>query len=164
MKIKVTDADGPPLDWMVAMALGTPHFWFVTKNGKPAGPGVVLKGNSDYSNKEVSYSTNVAHGGGIQELAGIATRKLSNGTWLAMLSSDLGDGDGAHWNMYTFNDVPKTASTSRQCRFEGQTQLKAVCRCFVASVLGAVVEVPDELSLCISNLDCANHSITETEG
>lgn len=130
--IKVSEANNTALDWLVAKCEGfvlpdmthSLYDWF-----KAYGP---------------RYSTNWAQGGPIKEREGIATRR-SKGKWYAMLSDDLGDGERAQWCKYTFKGVPKGASTSRRCRFEGETELQAAMRCYVASKLGDTAEVPDEL-------------------
>ncbi len=147
MKLKVAETEGLALDWMVAAALKRgPQYnhegfgtvfrgWWLTKGG-------------DYE-RMPAYSTDFSQGARILEMAGIATRRLSSGTWQAMLSSDLGDSEAARWSLFTLIGVPASASTTRQCRFTGPTQLSAGLRCYAASVLGEVVEVPDALAQCI---------------
>lgn len=95
-------------------------------------------------NGMASPSTDWAQGGPIKEKECIATR-YSKGKWYAMRSEDLGDGERAQWCKFTFRDAPKSVSTSRQCRFEAESELAAVMRCHVAHRLGTQVDVPDEL-------------------
>lgn len=81
---------------------------------------------------------------------GLAVRR-SKGTWYAIRSDDLGDGERAQWTKYTFKDAIRTGPMSydvksRQQRFEGPTLELAATRCFVASKLGPRVDVPLELA------------------
>ncbi len=80
----------------------------------------------------------------------LAVRRDSKGTWFAIRSEDLGDGEGARWCKYTFKDAIRTGPmsydvASRQQRFEGSTLDLAATRCFVASKLGLRVDVPADL-------------------
>jgi hypothetical protein len=145
MKIKVSEASGKILDYLVAHC-----------------DGVVLEFNPMAYNRTImtrqkscdlgggvevwSPTTNWAQGGPIKEREKIATR-FSDGTWYAMLSSDLGDGERAPWTKFTFNGVPFPTTTSRLCRFEGSSELIAAMRCYVASKLGQEAEVPDDLTI-----------------
>lgn len=143
--IKVNDAEGIILDWLAAKCAGYLH-------ERPSGWTVVLPVAGVETTEPVylpfpksfSPSTRWAQGGPIKEREGIATRR-SKGKWYAMLSDDLGDGERAQWCLYTFRGVPKGASTSRRCRFEGETELQAAMRCFCCSKLGDIVDVPEEL-------------------
>lgn len=152
--IKVTNAQGVILDWLVGVAEGD-HV-FRLRIGRPTNwKGVEAEPDAWEPRAEVpnvgwfadftyNPSVNWAQGGPIKEREGIATRR-SKGKWYAMLSDDLGDGERAQWCLYTFRGVPKGASTSRRCRFDGDTELQAAMRCYVASKLGDEAEVPDEL-------------------
>ena len=127
--VKTSETIGKALDWLVARLMQV-EFSF-----------------EDFPLHKMGncrYSTDFSLGGPILERAGIATRRHSNGTWIAVKSSDLGDDEAARWNQWTFKDVPKTASTSRRQRFEGPTQLIAGLRCLVAGEFGESVEFPDE--------------------
>lgn len=151
MKIKSNDLIGAALDWAVEAALevqfkearivkvcrheATTPAWIEVENYPGSAPAF----------HRSSPSTDPAQGWPIIDREGIATRQDSSGKWHAMMSRDLGDGEGEPWCLYTFKGVPRTASGSRQCRFEGLTSLVAAMRCFVASVLGEAVDVPDEL-------------------
>lgn len=159
MKIKTSELTGTALDWAVAKAQGfrvrknpftgtvfdkhLNFYWVDEVDGAEVlrDVGWIKPGYlSDYR-----PSTDWAQGGPVKEREGIATRR-SNGKWYAMLSDDLGDGERAQWSKFTFRNVPRSASTSRQCRFEGATELQAAMRCFVASKLGDEVDVPGELT------------------
>lgn len=140
MKIKTVELTGPALDWaverieiakMLADGEHVKGWWVEEKQTNPS-----------------PYSTDCLFGWPVIEREGIAIRKHSSGTWYAMLSTDLGDGESAKWSKvkpgtrygklsYEVNRV--------QCRFEGPISLIAAMRCFVASKLGDEVEVPDEL-------------------
>lgn len=123
MKIKVSTASGPVLDWMVAKLVGKSY----------------VKGDTDYAPDGriyqrgtaqptgPHYSTDWAQGGPIIERERICLeerKKMS--VWLAYL-----------------RDV--TTGESKVITY-GPTPLIAACRCFVASKLGDEVEVPDELA------------------
>lgn len=136
-KIKTSALTGPALDWAVEEARGYGkrylEFWNIGGDKRFI---YCLVGNSP--------STQWSQGGPIKERERIATR-YSKGKWYAMRSEDLGDGERAQWCKYTFRGVPKSASTSRQCRFSAEAELVAVMRCYVASKLGDEVDVPEEL-------------------
>jgi hypothetical protein len=138
MKVKVSEAFGPVLDWMVAKGEGEDAEYVL-----PADQFTLL--HNENGSGLYCYSTDWSQGGPIIEREGIATRR-SKGKWYAMLSDDLGDGERAQWTQFTFRNIPKGASTSRKCRYEGPTQLIAAMRCYVASKLGDEVEVPNELA------------------
>ena len=77
--------------------------------------------------------TEWSQGGPISEREGIAAEKF----------------DDHHWRAKTFVVVsPYTATADaviRHVREDGPTELVAKMRCFVASRLGDVVEIPEEL-------------------
>ena len=131
--IKVSEAEGVVLDWLVATC----------EYDELAAKNIQYPEYAKHYPK-VSPSTNWALGGPILERERIAIRE-SKSKWYAMTSADLGDGERAQWVQFTFRNVPKTASTSRRCRFTGPTPLIAAMRCYVASKLGDEVEVPEEL-------------------
>lgn len=134
MKILTKNLIDGPLDWAVKKALGD--------------IGIVVMREGKWLAREEGkhhYSTDWSQGGPILDREGIATRRHSNGTWYAMLSSDLGDGERAQWCQYTFKNAPIASGTSRQVRFEGPTPLIAAMRCHIASKLGYEVDVPEEL-------------------
>ena len=165
MKIATAEASGKTLDWLVAKAIGTDtrNNWevsFCDSEGATLLFHCMADSNAhaieqcaDAYQDADSFdavelpdfcpSTDWSQGGPLLENAGIATRRVSNGTWLAVKSSDLGDDEGARWSQFTFKDVPKTASTSRRKRFDGPTQLIAGLRCLVASKYGELVAVPE---------------------
>lgn len=122
-KIKVSEASGPVLDWLVAKALGLGY-----RNDEKYGPmcfrpqthpGVV-----HWDSKPLPYSTDWSQGGPIIEREGI---------WVSDPS-----GDVLHprqWGALLKGTMHDT---------RGPTPLIAAMRCFVASRLGDEVEVPEE--------------------
>ena len=122
-KIKVSEASGLVLDWLVAKALGLGY-----RNDEKYGPmcfrpqthpGVV-----HWDSKPLPYSTDWSQGGPIIEREGI---------WVSDPS-----GDVLHprqWGALLKGTMHDT---------RGPTPLIAAMRCFVASRLGDEVEVPEE--------------------
>ena len=120
MKIKVSTASGPVLDWMVAKLVGKSY----------------VKGDTDYAPDGriyqrgtaqptgPHYSTDWAQGGPIIEREKISIRQWTN---VPIVHAYM-PVDDAEW-----------AS-------DGASPLIAAMRCFVASKLGEEVEVPDELA------------------
>ena len=108
MKVKVSEASGSVLDWLVAMCEGIQDSAFV-RSHMDAWP----------------YSTDWAQGGPIIERRAIEVTRY-------IIPATLAEEWRAH------------------CKgikaFYGPTPLVAAMRCRVASKLGDVVEVPDELS------------------
>lgn len=140
MKIKVNEASGQVLDWLVALALG----WIMQDSDKGTRNVFYKKPNGELTIRSLwRHSTDWSQGGPIKEQAGIATR-LSKGVWYAMLSSDLGDGERAQWSEFTWQGV-SAKDKPRQIRFKGETELIAAMRCYVTSKLGEEVDVPKEL-------------------
>ena len=148
MKIKTSELTGLALDWAVAKASERLGAW----RRDASRPGVsILDIDFDEHGELCEYvpgsrrdpykpwrpSTDWSQGGPIKEREGIATRRHSSGTWYAMLSNDLGDGERAQWNEFTWN--------SWRTLFKGDSELQAAMRCFVASKLGDEVDVPEEL-------------------
>ena len=118
MKIKVSEAVGPTLDWLVAKCEG--------KNGVLHGSGIarciVIAAASGVYKGTFKPTENWSQGGPIIEREFIAARFWkSEGAWAA-------DVRGGVFEQY------------------GPTALIAAMRCFVASKLGDEVEIPDELS------------------
>jgi hypothetical protein len=147
-KVLISELDDQALDWAVASCEGEiTEFGSdgITYGFKLDGQLKVLA-NGWAPSMSWSPSTNWAQGGPLKEREEIATRKLKNGTWLAMKSSDLGDDHAPPWKEYTTKDLPKTASTTRRQCFHGETELQAVTRCYVGYQLkNDWIEVPDEL-------------------
>ena len=108
--IKVAEATGPVLDWLVAKCLGEredetldPLTWLYT--AKPTGCW--------------DFCTNWSQGGPIIEREGISIYRMTS-DWSAAYN-------------------PSGATQ------DGPTPLIAAMRCYVASVMGETVEVPEEL-------------------
>ena len=119
MKIKVSEAVGPTLDWLVAKCEG--------KNGVLHGSGIarciVIAAASGVYKGTFKPTENWSQGGPIIESEGInlsAHYKIHTGEWQAWCER----GPSAY----------------------GSTSLIAAMRCFVASRLGDEVEVPDDLA------------------
>lgn len=137
--MKTSELQGAALDWAVAKAEGVLESATVKRLG-------FLCIHAGHPDGVLNYSAKWALGGPIIDRDGIATRRLGNGTWHAIMSRDLGEDEAARWSLYTFKGVRRTASTSRMCRFDGPTQLIAAMRCYVALRLGENVDVPKELT------------------
>lgn len=122
MKIKVSEAEGVVLDWLVAKCEGALS---------PLG-NVMLKGNQrliiaggDIETPTVIYSpsTDWAQGGPIIEREGITVGKTRHGFW------------EAHYRTYD----------ERECYMTASNPLMGAMCCFVISKLGEEVEVPEDL-------------------
>jgi hypothetical protein len=146
--IKVSEATGAALDWLVAQCEGYVdandpsehtdedealcyHNWCLMRD-----PGVAAKWLVD-----LAYSTNWSQGGPIIEREGILLRPIRrpghalDGQCLAMYDGS-NTGSMVQWIKRT--DWPRRY-------LEGPTPLVAAMRCYVASRLGETVEVPEEL-------------------
>lgn len=96
------------------------------------------------------YSSDPLWGAELLEREGIATRRHSSGRWYAMLSTDLGDGQRADWSEWTARGGERVGPgwdqiRKRRQRFDGDSVLEAGLRCYVASVRGEKMEVPEAL-------------------
>lgn len=123
MKIKVSEASGSVLDWMVAKCEGI-------KTDIPAWankPWVRCTDDNGVQFVCPKFSTDWAHGGPIIARERIAT--------LCPTTGDFWDAR----NTRTFERDPQY--------YRGPTPLIAAMRCFVVSKLSDEVEVPDELCL-----------------
>jgi len=150
----VSKLEGAALDWAVAAALEQQHdehrivkicrneattpAWIETETG----PG-------SYVYYRFSPSTDWHVGGRIIDTEAIATRKFG-AKWYAMTCVDLGGGTHASWVEMTARGgmrygVESWAVRKRRQRFDGPTLLIAAMRCYVASKLGAEIELPDAL-------------------
>ena len=128
-KIKVSEATGPVLDYLVAKCEGYNPF-VVDKNAAYYSPD---HGSLVYA----LFSTNWSQGGPIIEREGINTFKHNK------LDASEHDKWGAH------KVVPRKAMDgveySAALCLDGPTPLIAAMRCYVASKLGDEVEIPEEL-------------------
>lgn len=149
--IEVAEATGKALAWLKAKAEGwevaadfnlnghhMPGWWVGTKISN------VWMALEDYETRGARRVDSLIAS------EGLAVRRDSKGTWFAIRSDDLGDGERAQWTKYTFKDARRTGPMSydvqsRQQRFEGPTLELAATRCFVASKLGPRLDVPAEL-------------------
>ena len=124
MKVKVSEASGPVLDWLVAKCLGYTHYEHDPIDGKVFRK--TPKGfTADFRIEDNSFCYDWAQGGPIIEREGICFASIRKGRkiagWRAAYRKDGVFG------------------------FDSSTTLIAACRCFVTSKLGDEVEVPDEL-------------------
>ena len=121
-RIKVSEATEIQLDWLVAKC--EHQFW--RKEVVIVAGGVMRMPTSKFHTPRwLNYSTDWAQGGALIERERITLDLYESGEWLAQIwGDDIADSD--------FDEC-------------GPTPLIAVCRCYVASKLGDVVEVPDEL-------------------
>ena len=127
MKIKVSEASGVQLDWLVAKAEGwniEDDYW-ITDLNEP-GTGQPL---SDFQ-----PTTDPAQGQPILERERIKTAPNLNGSW---------HGQIRHTKSHPLVAHPVLSGWTNQ---HGPTMLTAGLRCFVASKLGDEVEIPEELS------------------
>ena len=124
-EINVSEATGPVLDWLVAKCEGIP----VARHST----GAIFLIDTPWADKsrvkwlaEYSPSKHWAQGGPIIERENInIVREGYAADWIASLYDDV-DSD---WHLHT----------------HGPTPLIAAMRCYVASKLGDIVEVPEEL-------------------
>lgn len=141
--IKVAEATGPALDWLVAKCEGlklhrnallggqVKEGWWVS--------GYYMDPNNWIPLSLLNFSTDWAQGGPVIEREGI---NLSVDYQDDALSDDMVQigWKGNLWN----NSVPGTAGFLQWAY--GPTPLIAAMRCYVTSKLGSEVEVPEELT------------------
>ena len=137
--MKVVDAIGAQLDWLVAKA---------DDNLYPKGDVRLLDGKvftieaGDYEQSDrwqrYSPSTDWAQGGPILEREITKVFRNVGGTWSAMILKDV---------PIPPEDRGTSLALTRRAQWNGAgpTPLIAAMRCFCCSKLGDVVEVPDEL-------------------
>ena len=116
MDVKVSELSGAALDWAVAKCEGTLGFYVQPNEKRGTTKWKVIPSTR-------RYSTNWAQGGPIIEQEGI-------GTWPSVR-----EGNEGQWG----------ARMADTYIAYGPTPLIAAMRCFVASKLGDVVSIPDEL-------------------
>ena len=129
MKIKVTEATGPALDWLVWEIAGGPAAY-----PKMVGANFLRAWNGN-STKYIHPSTDWSQGGPIIERGKIAI--LPN------------DGHRfSQWHAFCWapSQHDLTFEDGQSHNQRGPTPLIAAMRCFVASKLGDEAEVPDELT------------------
>lgn len=143
VSMKSSAISGLALDWAVAQCEGITVVFDGTRIRHPPG---------QFSD-EAPYcpSQDWAEGGEILEREAIATRKLSNGLWLAMLSSDLGDTEQASWSEFTYKGAERHGElsyqvTPRMQRFHAESKLVAGLRCYIHHKLGATIDVPSNVA------------------
>jgi len=119
MKIKVSEATNLQLDWMVAKCEG-----WVDKLGSVEVQ--VMMACDDFN-----YSTNWSQGGPILEENKISVTYMRAGGYMDSFRGDFKHGGPKWWD-----------DTTTQY---GATYLLAGMRCYVASIFGEEVEIPEEL-------------------
>ena len=119
MKLKTTELQGAALDWAVANCEGE----LSQHGGQVHLVESKVRFYEDTLDIQYTPSTDWAQGGPIIEREGINFRALS----------------GALWEAETWS------AEGGQYLLDGPTPLIAAMRCYVASVLGDEVEVPNEL-------------------
>ena len=120
MKIKVSEASGPVLDWMVAKCEG--ELGEITQASNLATLCKERNGVAFTHGRTYSPSTDWSQGGPIIEREKISIRQWTN---VPIVHAYMPDGE---WSS------------------DGQSPLIAAMRCYVASRLSEEVEVPDELA------------------
>jgi len=120
MKIKTNELTGAALDWAVAQAEGLLAFGYRTDGARFAVE------DSDGNVEGFMPSTDWAQGGPVIEREKISIQELE-GIWSAFFRDKLFEEDNS------------------ECWRDGPTPLIAAMRCYVASKLGAEVDVPEEL-------------------
>jgi hypothetical protein len=132
-QVKISDLSGAALDWMVCMALGMkPEDIYISHMGAKY-TSLFRRNRDEDGTLDGTYTTGPdllfcrkwEAGGPIIEREFICADRLLGGLWLAAKRNDEGD--------------------SFLCDGHGPTVLIAAMRCFVASKLGYVVDVPEEL-------------------
>ena len=126
MKIKVSEASGPVLDWMVAKCEG--HVDDET---------IIRRLTPDEDGWCIAYSTNWSQGGPIIEREGITVAPFY-GNWIAArnVGELITEQDGDRLIVVMWESEPHSF---------GPTPLIAAMRCMVSSKLGEEVDVPEEL-------------------
>lgn len=123
-KVKVSEATGPVLDWMVAVCQNVE----IDENEEP-----IFFDDPDPKGERVRYnpSANWAHGGPIIECQEIELHRWALDEWKAVDTN------------YQFLNTPQERDTFS--KGYGPTPLVAAMRCYVTSRLGDEVEVPEGL-------------------
>ena len=122
MKIKTSELIGPALDWAVTYALYGEQARYIYK----------------HSRQRNSYSTCWAHGGPLIEWEKINVVRCND------MYFPKGNEFGYYYEQLWRAEPYDMDSISQ--RFYGPTPLIAAMRCYVCSVMGDVVEVPEELT------------------
>jgi hypothetical protein len=135
VKVKVSEATGPVLDWMVAKAEGrqpSSYGGAVRATAHPDFPG-----SPPMFGPELHYSTDWSQGGPI-----IEREELSVGPYYV-------DGELTGWEAFCHKTIEWDGNgdyvDDSEKKRNGPTPLIAAMRCFVASKLGDEVDVPEEL-------------------
>ena len=125
MKIKVSDATGSALDWMVAKCEG---------HKVDALPALSVQSSASWA----MYSTNWAQGGPIIEREITKIFRNVGGTWSAMILKDVPIPP-------EYRGTSLALTQRMQWNAAGATPLIAAMRGYVTSKLGEEVDIPEEL-------------------
>ena len=120
MKVKTTNLFDTPLDWAVAKCLGVTPI-AVRKNYSE---GWLLYSHPN-ATIPLEYSSKWSQGGPIIEREKISVELKPHGYWMASFQNNYAD--------------------EKEFLSLGPTPLTAAMRCFVASLLGDEVDIPEEL-------------------
>lgn len=129
MKIKTNEASGPALDWMVAKCEGYTHLRRNPHRFSSERELIMAPPRASYGPvllADLAFSTDWSQGGPIIEREKIDIFNQNNGKTGAIEMA--------------------TAKNPHPAPYFGPTPLVAAMRCYVASVLGTEVEVPEELT------------------
>ena len=131
MKVKTSELTGTALDWAVAKCEG----WI---KGDITHPKFCRLWRDQIRTPAAYPSTNWAQGGPIIEREITKVFRNVGGTWSAMLLKDV---------PIPFEERGTSLALTRRAQWNGAgpTPLIAAMRCYVASKLGDIVEVPEEL-------------------
>ncbi len=144
MRLDTHTLSGRALDWAVAYCV-----CLKASDGKP----VLARdlANTAIANDGAHFSGMDSFAGPLIDKAGISTRKdPKSGLWYAMGMDDSGSGETVRWSEFTFRNGIRYGTMAheiarRRQRFVGNTRLEAAMRCFVASELGGIVDVPPKV-------------------
>ena len=157
MKIKVSEATGVKLDWMVAKCEGGYDLQLRSTYGAKTAWQYTMMDEEEpermdkFYLSDTSYSTDWQLGGPIIERERIELCSYSNdGVDTAFRSKGDEQGNYSHEEEYVIS-VPEVITWTAWVKYgshkqDGPTPLIAAMRCFVCSRLGEIVEVPDELA------------------
>lgn len=146
-RIKVKEATGASLDWLVAKCEGyTPEPWHTyvylgMPNQRIVDRGVTIGERDEFGQTGYEPSIDWAKGGPILEREGITVMKYSSKCIDVIPEEAWYSCTQEHWGDY------------RECEAHGPTALITAMRCYVAYKLGSEVEVPDELLECLDEED-----------
>lgn len=138
-KIKVSEASGRMLNWLVGVANNIPNLHLVAKPGKLCVYGALPMPSGELLDWPFQPSTDWAQGGPIIDL-----EKISCHPTYTSGATESG-AEVAVSNGWVCFQTPRLSWQKVRFRQAGATLLIAAMRCYVVSKLGEEVEVPEEL-------------------